>query len=280
MSTNTNENTNENTNALEVYQNFQLPDLADAETVDASTFTNEEIADDMEGLNINFNRIKIPSGGTLQFEIPGDDPENPDYEKYIEGVIIHNHTAHAFWEEGSENKKDAVPLCSSSNGKLGIGEPGGDCITCALNRFDSDPKGGKGKACKNMRVLYVLQDGDLMPTQISLPPTSIKPFKDFYNASFALRRRPAFGSIVQIGLKKANNGKEDYSVATFKKLYDFSGEQLANVKLYADGFKNTIKIMNQHRAADAISRSDDADSYNGISAPGGVINGDTEDLPA
>jgi hypothetical protein len=276
MSTN---NTNENTNAMEIYKNFKLPELADAETVNASAFSKEELSEDMEGLNINFKRIKIPSGGTLQFEIPGDDPENPDYAKYIEGIIVHNHDANAYWEEGSENEEDATPLCSSVDGKLGIGEPSGDCVTCALNKFGSGGANGKGKACKNMRILYILQDGDILPIQLNLPPTSIKPFKDFYSMAFALRSRAAFGSIVQIGLKKVENGNT-YSVATFKKLFDFSGEQLAKVKAYAEGFKNTIKAMNHHRAADAINRADDADSYNGVSAPNGVINGDAEELPA
>ena len=284
MSTN---NTNENPNAMETYKNFRLPELSDTDAVDISAFTNDDLADDMDGLNINFKRIKIPSGGMVQFEIPGDDPENPDYAKHIEGIIVHNHDACAYWEEGSENEEDATPLCSSVNGKLGIGEPGGDCITCALNKFGSGAN-GKGKACKNMRILYILQDGDMMPIQLNLPPTSKKPFSDFYNMAFALRRRAAFGSVVQLGLKKVENGNT-YSVATFKKLYDFSGEQLAGVKAYAEGFKNTIKIMNQHRSADAISRADDTPVYYGeegngsrnyISSPGGVINGDTDELPA
>ena len=40
---------------------------------------------------MSFPRVKIPGGGSLQFEIPSDDPENPDYTKYIEGVILYNH---------------------------------------------------------------------------------------------------------------------------------------------------------------------------------------------
>ncbi|MCL2816114.1 MAG: hypothetical protein FWD23_16090 [Oscillospiraceae bacterium] len=273
-----------NTNAMELYKNFRLPEM-----VDGTEFTKEDLADDMDGLKLNLQKIKIPSGGSLQFEIPSDDPENPDYTKTIEGVIIHNHSAHAFWAEDSGDEEDATPLCSSSDGKCGIGEPGGDCVTCALNRFGSGAN-GKGKACKNMRVLYVLRDGDVVPIQITLPPTSIKPFNDFYNMAFALRRRGACGSVVQINLKRMNNGKDDYSVATFKKVFDFEGEQLANVINYANGFKNMIRITNQEKSANALSRSDDdTPVYQGgngngdrvyITAPGGVINGDVDDLPA
>ena len=273
------------TSLVETNAIFRLPDM-----VDGTEFSNDDLADDMDGLRFNFQRVKIPSGGALQFEIPGDDPENPDYTRTIEGVILHNHAACAYWPEGSEDDEDATPLCSSVDGKLGVGEPGGDCVTCALNRFGSGSN-GKGKACKNTRVLYLLQDGAFMPIQIILPPTSIKPFSDFYNMAFAARRRGACGSVVSIGLKRVENGNT-YSIATFKKVSDFTGEQLSQAKAYSEGFRAQIKAINQQRAADAASRSDDVysdyDSGNGIcgdgdsfliTSPGARLNGEKEELP-
>ena len=59
-----------------------------------------------------------------------------------------------------------------------------------------------------------------MPIQLSLSPTSLRPYSDFVNAAFVARRRGVCGSVVQIGLKKRSNGKDDYSVATFKRPYD------------------------------------------------------------
>jgi hypothetical protein len=271
---------------MELCNNFRLPDMANG-----AEFSNDDLADDMDGLRFSFQRIKIPSGGALQFEIPSDDPENPDYTRTIDGVILHNHAACAYWPEGSEDDEDATPLCSSVDGKIGIGEPGGDCVTCALNRFGSGMN-GKGKACKNTRILYLLRDGEFMPIQITLPPTSIRPFSDFYNVAFAARRRGACGSIVSIGLKRVDNGNT-YSVATFKKVLDFTGERLAQAKAYSEGFKAQIKGINQQRAADAAARSDDlyGDYENGdglcgdgnsfsISSPGASIDGDKEALPA
>ena len=65
-----------------------------------------------------------------------------------------------------------------------------------------------------MRTLYLLRSGDFMPLQLTLSPTSLKPFNVFCNQAFLMRRRASFGSVVQIGLKKMNNGRDDYSVAT------------------------------------------------------------------
>lgn len=228
---------NQMNTALTERDAFLLPDVATT-----ADFSQEELAEDMDGLNIGFRRIKIPSGGQLQFEIPTEDPDNPDYVKKLEGVIVHSHNANAYWVEGQNDGENAPPDCQSMDGKLGVGCPGGLCASCGYNVFGSDPK-GKGKACKNMRVIYLLQSGAFMPIQISLPPTSIRPYTDFVNAAFMSRHRRVCGSVVQISLKKMNNGKDDYSVAVFKRLYDFDGEELAKVRAYANSFKEQVKLI-------------------------------------
>lgn len=277
---------NNQNNTLIEQERFMLPTaMPEAE------FTQEELAEDMEGLQISFPRVKIPAGGALQFEIPSDDPENPDYAKNLVGVILFHHPNNAYWPEGSEYDDNATPLCSSVDGKLGIGEPGGSCAVCALNQFGSAAE-GNGKACKNMRVLYLLRSGEFMPLQVTLPPTSLKPFREFMNQSFMLRRRAAYGSVVQIGLKKMSNGKDDYSVATFRRLHDFSGEELAQIRAYADGFKEQVRMMLQQRATVNETQHDDGCDYgngnvevlpvdvSGRFAYGQPLDGEREALPA
>ena len=133
---------------------FQIPQL-----LDGDDFTSEDLADDMEGLRLSFTRIKIPGGGHLQFEIPSGNPDVPDYAPYLEGVILYSHNSNAYWPEGSEYDDDQPPLCQSFDGKVGYGEPGGTCADCVLNQFGSDGN-NKGKACKNMRMLYLLRSGE------------------------------------------------------------------------------------------------------------------------
>lgn len=260
-------------------------------TMPEGEFTQEELAEDMDGLQMSFPRVKIPAGGALMFELPSDDPENPDYVKNLEGVILFNHPNNAYWPEGSEYDDSATPLCSSVDAKQGIGEPGGSCISCALNQFGSAAE-GNGKACKNMRVLYLLRSGEFMPLQVTLPPTSLKPFREFMNQSFMLRRRATYGSVVQIGLKKMSNGKDDYSVATFRRLYDFSGEELAQIRQFADGFKEQIRMMLQQRATINETQHDTGCDYGNSNVEvlpagkgtqftyGQTLDGEREALPA
>ena len=152
-------------------------------------FSAEELSEDMDGVTLRFPRAKIPGGGTIQFELTGENPDEPEYTKSIEGVLMFTHLANAYWPEGSEYDDDAPPLCQSVDGKTGSGTPGGMCQDCLLNRFGSDSKGGNGKACKNMRMLYILRSGESLPIQLALPPTSLKGYNDFVSAAFLSRKR-------------------------------------------------------------------------------------------
>ncbi len=276
-------------NAMVETKNFVLPEMLEGD------FSSEELADDYAGLQLSFQRVKIPGGGSLQFELPGDDPENPDYAKTIEGVIIYSHQASAYWPEGSEYDDSVTPLCSSVDGVTGCGTPGGACAMCELNQYGTgtDSKGNpsKGKACKNMRHLYILRSGEYMPILLALPPTSLRPYSDFINASFVTRRRPTYASVVQIGLKRVENGSNLYSVATFRKVFDFTGEQLAQVKAYATDFRAQIKEMLKQRAdtlanADPDTLYDDGSGFsskeNGdhfVISSNDIIDGDRDELP-
>ena len=95
-----------NENAMmETKKDFILPAMVEDDCISV------DVSEDYEGLRLSFPRVKIPGGGSLQFEIPSDDPENPDYTKYIEGVILYNHDTCAYWPEGSEYDDNVTPLC-------------------------------------------------------------------------------------------------------------------------------------------------------------------------
>ncbi len=240
----------------------------------------------MDGLQLTMQRVKIPGGGNLQFEIRGDDPDTPVYERKLVGVILYHHLANAYWPEGSEYDDNVPPFCQSFDGKQGYGEPGGVCAACAFNQFGSTAN-GSGKACKNMRQIYLLRSGEYLPLQLSLPPTSLRPFNDFMNLAFVARRRPSYSAIVEIGLKRAESGGYTYSVATFRKVRELEGEGLAAVKSYAANFKEQVKSLLAQRVENYKSDVESltgtaplelADNGDHFSYPG-VIDGERDELP-
>ncbi len=234
---------------------FVMPTMMD------TGFDREDLGDDFDGLQLSFKKLKIPAGGVLQFEEPGSDPENPDYLKYVEGIIIFNHASNTFWPAGTEYDENSTPLCASYDGKIGCGIPGGACELCEMNQYGTDQSGGKGKACKNMRTLYILRSGEAMPIQLSLPPTSLRPFTDFANATFVTRQRPSWATIIQIGLRRVENGSNVYSVATFRKVRDLTSEEAMQMKGYAATFRSQVKEMQQQRVQEAANRANGDESY-------------------
>ena len=273
---------NQNGTALVENNSFILPTPMD-DSVSAT-----DLSEDMEGLRLTFPKVKIP-GGVLQFEMESDNPERPDYVPELEGILLFNHPANAYWPEGEEYEDNTPPLCQSVDGKIGYGNPGGLCASCGFNTFGS-ASNGRGKACKNQRTLYLLRSGEFVPIQISLPPTSLTPYNAFYNAAFARRQRPLYSSIVRIGLKRMSSNGYDYSVATFCKVRDLSGEELAAVKAYADRFRLQIKNTLTEQAASKEMESgaievgsgsmDLPDNEAHFSVGMGVVDGEREQLPA
>jgi hypothetical protein len=110
------------------------------------------ITDELNGLDVGFERIKIPSGGATMFEMPAEDGDETLSVKEFSGVVLHHHTLNAYYKNkytGGSNPPD----CGSFDGVTGEGDPGGNCAKCTNNQFGTGENGAK--ACKNRRRVYI-----------------------------------------------------------------------------------------------------------------------------
>ena len=221
--------------------------------------------DDIDGLHLSFPRAKIAGGGTTVFELPSDDASKPEHVGKLEGVILFHHPVNGYWV-GDSADEDNAPLCTSMDGKTGYGEPGGACVQCYLNRFGSS-EDGRGKACKNQRCLYLLRDGEFMPIQLYLPPTSLKAFSQFMNIAFLRRNRASYGSVVELTLHREEKPKP-HAVVDFRKVRDFVGVELAQAKAYSNAFRNQTKKMLEERVQIIKDQQDDGCDYDGFGKKG------------
>ncbi|MDO4564823.1 MAG: hypothetical protein Q4C04_04345 [Clostridia bacterium] len=174
----------------------------------------EMYAEELDGLgSLRPEVIKIPSGGGLAFEVPSEDPEDPDIVKTIDAVIIHHHATNSYWPS-SYTGGNEQPDCASYDGKIGLDKYGElhDCATCSRNEFI----GETGKACKNMHRLYILREGTPMPMQLSLPPTALKSLRDYLGKNILRKGKRSYEYVTRIGLKKeTSKGGIEYSTPTF-----------------------------------------------------------------
>lgn len=171
----------------------------------------EDAAADLAGLQLTFDRIKIPAGGSTAFEIPGDEDEM-EMANEVKGVILLHHPAYAYYTEkysGGSNPPD----CGSFNGIQGTGNPGGACASCPYNQFGSGE--GQSKACKNRRMLYILMENELFPMVLSLPTGSLKEFTRYVKRQLSKGRKLS-NIVTRISLKKATSASGiAYSQAAF-----------------------------------------------------------------
>ena len=110
-----------------------------------------------------------------------------------------------------------------------------------------------------------------MPINLLLPPTSLRAFADFARNAFIMRKRQPWGSLVRIELRKESNGSNNYAVATFRLLGDFTGEKLAEIKEYALAARASIVDMLEQRAINTETRNEPLESFTEIvdNEPGG-----------
>ena len=131
------------------------------------------LSEEMEGLNISFPIIKVPAGGGLAYEVPGDDPNSPDLQKEFNAVILYHHPMLSYYKEKYTGGNQA-PDCGSYDGINGIERETGvlkSCKECPLNQFGSGENGGK--ACKTKRRIFLLRENEAIPTILTLPTGSI-----------------------------------------------------------------------------------------------------------
>lgn len=173
---------------------------------------NEAMSEELFGLEGGFDRIKIPSGGSIQFELPGDDADEPESVKEFSAVILHHHPVLQYYRNkytGGSNPPD----CGSFDGVCGNGDPGGQCAKCPLAQFGSGEN--NGKACKNRRRLFLLREGEIFPLILSLPTGSLKEFSRYVKRLLS-RGNKSNMVVTRFTLKKATNASGiAYSQAGF-----------------------------------------------------------------
>jgi hypothetical protein len=222
--------------ALAVIENFDLPVLSDDMAA--------AMAEELDGLQLSFPRVKIPSGGGLAFEVPGDDPENPNTEKEIVGVIVDHHPVNAYWADkyaGGNNPPD----CSSMDAKFGVDQDGNrkPCNSCPMNEWGT-AEDGRGKACKNMHRVYILREGEMLPLLLTLPPTSLKNISDYLGLRIVSKGLRSYGVVSKVSLKKAQNaGGINYSQAVFALAGKLAPAQVSAMAEYSQGIKVLTRLL-------------------------------------
>lgn len=165
---------------------------------------------------IPVTRVKVPSGGGKYFALDDDLPPTAS----IEGVILSARYCNVYWDKPM-GEGDSAPACSSKDGMSGWYLMDGElmersCRTCKYNRMGS-ADGKKGKACKNIVRLTMLVEGQALPIEVKVPPTSVDNFSRYISREISPRRLKVNQVTTRLSLKDAvNSSGIKYSQIVFE----------------------------------------------------------------
>lgn len=219
---------------------------------DSSDSALTEIMDENMGSDgvqfFDLDRITLPAGGGIAWEVPTLD--GADSLQSLEGIVVAWRAPRAYWAEALEESGGGQPPdCSSQDGVIGVGaygvdsetNPEGRCDKCPMNEWGSG-RDGRGKGCGESRQLFMLLPGRNLPVTVSLPVTSIAPFRK-YMLRLAGEGIPYYGVITKLGLKKTEtSGGIKYSVVEPKKGETLDAAGRAAAKSYGDTLKKSFQV--------------------------------------
>lgn len=155
---------------------------------------------------LNLPRIRIPSGGALAFRVETAGGEESAAE--LKGIMAAWRPARVYFKKAYGRGGKKPPDCSSIDGRMGVGDPGGPCPDCPYARFGSainaDGSRGKGQACKEVRQVLLLLPGNILPHLVNIPPTSLPAFSQ-YTLALLNARASYWQTITSLKLERASN---------------------------------------------------------------------------
>lgn len=199
--------------------------------------------------------IKVPTSGGKVWEIPTLE-EDPDLVQSFDAIIVDMRTTRRYYARAFGEGENSGPDCSSPDGKIGVGPmfPGQMCETCTMNQWGSK---GKGKACGERRLLFLMLPGNLLPVTLDLPSTAIKPLRE-YVLKIGGAGVPFYGAVTRFGLKIVQNAAGiNFTVPTFSlapngRLVEEQVEQMR-------GLHEIIKTQIQTQGAASRAEGDTVD---------------------
>jgi len=216
-----------------------------------------------------FEKINMPSGGGLSFEITDENGEPQPIQK-LQGVILHKQPFKAWYEKSFEEKSDddlGIPDCYATQANVNgvarfvgsgcerAGIPKGQaCESCPKNQWGSDRRGGNGKDCADKIRIHILREGNVFPDYLDLPPTSTGNFKD-YLKRLSNKLFTFYGVITAVGLEKAEStkGKIKYSKATFAKAGELAPQERKAIQGYIGKLRPAMEQISRESIGEPVS---------------------------
>lgn len=218
---------------------------------DLNAIIGANLGADTELSSSDLDRIRVPAGGGTTWSVPTLDGEQDT--KNFDGVIVAWKDQRAYWEE-SFSGGSSPPDCASDDCMVGTGKPGGSCKECPFSQFESatgdDGKPRPGQACKQVRLMAIIQQDDLVPLLLAAPPTSLGNLRKYF-LRLSSRATPYYGVVTRFTLEKArSSGGIEYSQVSASAQGRLTNKELKKMEGYAQVIGKSLERRSAHDGAD------------------------------
>jgi hypothetical protein len=197
----------------------------------------------------DLTRIRVPGAGATTWTVI-DSSGDESGERTLEGILVHVARRRAFW--ASQVLSKSPPDCQSSDCVHGVGNPGGLCERCPNAAFGSqvrqDGAQGRGKACKESRLLFLVRPGKILPDVVVIPSGSLKPIRQ-YLLNLGM---PYVSVVTRLTLDKVQNADGiAYAQVRAVKAATLDAETAAAIMGYAQELKSVFEATESDSNPDA-----------------------------
>lgn len=218
-----------------------FPALNPETSANIAEVIQENLGDDFSLQDLE--RIKFPSGGMTLWTV-----QTVDGEKHLEtlaGIVVAKKGTRQYWKNpfsGGGTPPDCVSLDLVRGRGLHEGVP---CKDCLLSKYgsavDQNGKAKKGQACKEVLNTLIILEGQLLPSLVVFPPTSLKTLKQYY-VKMSSSGSKFYGAVTEFRLKKLKNADGiDYAETMPVMGPKLSAEQIGAILDYVSMFKEMLK---------------------------------------
>jgi len=228
--------------------------MSEEEVQELVLVVGQSFEESREGIDFRPQRYKINKDAQVFV-----DPFGKSFDE-IKAVVLLKQKTRGCWEEGNK-----IPLCSSFDGLMGTDANGNSrrCTECPQNAWGSG-KEGKGKACKEMRRMFLMTPENALPIQISFPPTSISIVDNFFSARLT-NRISDIAKEVKFSLVAASNNGFDFAKVVLKNGDNIPAKEILEInklrKKFVDSWKH-IAIDDEDYGAEEVGETvSDSEPY-------------------
>lgn len=192
--------------------------------------------------DINIPTIKFPSGGSPAWQLPGESEDTPRVASELIGTVVADYAFDALYLESYDDNPDAKPEavwiagqlvhCSDKAIEAGV-KPGLALADQPLNQFGS---AGKGKAISNRWSLFIIEQGEILPARLSVPPMSRKDWFNFRLRAFT--GKPTTTRLLRFTLKSEKNSNgQPFSKLQVATVREYEPEEATAMAKFAEALR-------------------------------------------